>query len=496
MAKAHYERLAAQDITFLPQESAIAPTHISWLWVFDAAPLRRDDGALDFERICNFLDARTSRIPRLRQVLAFVPIENDPVWIDATQFDLANHVHFLQLEAPGDELTLLRVAARIHGECLDRARPLWEICVLDGLTQNRFAMICRMHHCMVDGGAIVYLISQFFSEKPTAKIAPVRTWKPRPAPDGKELLRDAVARRIAMPTEIAAEAKRLLANLREADAAEPPPSANAASASVGRASAPAPTAAKQGWVTRALATWSTVRAGVTLAPKTSLNAPIDAEREIRLCKQSVEAALTIRKALGGTVNDVLLAAVASAVRAYLLRKGETPPAGFRVVVPVSTRSAEALAKLGNDASAWVITLPIDEPSAAERYQKILAETSHYKESKQSLGATTLFQTAEWAGANMIAFGVAVLGALRPYNLIVSNHPRLENELYLLGAKLLEGYPLNPLFANQGLVISLTSYRGELMIALIANPTVVPDLSNFAQDLEAGFAELRALAAKA
>ncbi len=492
MAKAHYERLAAQDITFLPQESAVAPTHISWLWIFEATPLRRTDGALDVERVRGFLDARTSRIARLRQVLAFVPIENDPVWVDATQFDIAEHVRFLQLEAPGDEATLLRVAAKIHGECLDRMRPLWEICVLDGLTQNRFAIVCRMHHCMVDGGAIVYLMSQIFSEKPTTTFAAVRARSPRPAPDGNELLRDAVSRRIAMPTEIVAEAKRLFAHLQSPDHNE------ASTQKTDEASAqptPKQRASKQSWAQRALATWSTVRAGVTLAPKTSLNAPIDAEREIRLCQQDVESALAIRKVLGGTVNDVLLAAVASAVRAYLLRKGETPPAGFRVVVPVSTRSTEALAKLGNDASAWVVTLPIDEPDASKRYQKLLAETSHYKESKQSLGATTLFQTAEWAGAHMIALGVAVLGALRPYNLIVSNHPRLDNELYLLEAKLLEGYPLNPLFANQGLVISLTSYRGALMIALIANPTVVPDLSNFAQDLEAGFAELRALAAK-
>lgn len=482
MTLAHYERLAAQDITFLPQESALAPTHISWLWLFDAKPLRREDGALDCEKIRNFVSSRTSRIPRLQQVLAFVPIENDPVWIDDAQFDLANHLRFLQLEAPGDDSTLLRVIAKIHGECLDRSHPLWEMCVLEGLAQDRFAIFCRMHHCMVDGGAIVYLMSQIFSTQPTAQCEPTQPWVPRPAPDGKLLLRDALSRRIAMPGEIAREAKKIIATLREAGAAETAPGAAAGSAT------------KQTWMAKALATWTTMRAGVTLAPKTALNREIDAEREVRLCKQDVEAALAVRKALGGTVNDVILTAVASAVRAYLERNGETPPAGFRVVVPVSTRSAEDLAKLGNDASAWVVTLPVDEPDLATRYQKVLEETSHYKESKQSLGATTLFQTAEWAGSHMIAFGVAVLGALRPYNLIVSNHPRLENELYLLEAKLLEGYPLNPLFANQGLVISLTSYRGQLMIALIANPKVVPDLAQFAQDLEAGFAALHALAA--
>lgn len=475
MTRTHYERLAAQDITFLPQESALAPTHISWLWIFDAKPLRGDDGALDVERIRNFIASRTSRISRLQQVLAFVPIENDPVWIDDVRFDLDHHLRFAQLEAPGDETTLLRVAAQLHGQCLDRSRPLWEMCVFEGLTHDRFAILCRMHHCMVDGGAIVYLMSQIFSESPAKDFEPAQAWYPRPAPDGRLLLRDAISRRITMPGEIAREAKKVVANLRAQE-----------TASVANV--------KQTWAARALATWSTMRAGVTLAPKTLLNSEIDAEREIFLCKQDVGAALAVRKKLGGTVNDVLLTAVASAVRAYLERKGEAPPAGFRVVVPVSTRSAEDLAKLGNDASAWVVTLPVDEPDLAQRYQKVLAATSHYKESKQSLGATTLFQTAEWAGSHMIAFGVAVLGALRPYNLIVSNHPRLENELYLLDAKLLEGYPLNPLFANQGIVISLTSYRGQLMIGLIANPKVVPDLGQFAQDLEAGFAELHALAA--
>ncbi len=476
MAKAHYERLAAQDISFLPQESAIAPTHIGWLWIFDAKPLRRTDGSLDLERIRNFLEARTSRIPRLRQVLAFVPIENDPVWVDDAQFEIAHHVSHGMLEAPGDESTLLRVVSQMHGQCLDRTRPLWEMCVIEGLCQDRFAILCRMHHCMVDGGAIVYLMSQIFLETPAQDCAPAKPWRPRPAPSEKLLLQEAVSRRVAMPAEIVREGKKVFASLQAQEVAAGDVSST-----------------KKSWIERAQATWTTMRAGVTLAPKTLLNAEIDAEREIFLCRQDVDAVLAIRKNLGGTVNDVILAAVASAVRAYLVRRGETPPAGFRVVVPVSTRSTEDLAKLGNDASAWVVTLPVEEADAFARYQKVLAETSHYKESKQSLGATTLFQTAEWAGAHMIAFGVAVLGALRPYNLIVSNHPRLENELYLLDAKLVEGYPLNPLFANQGLVISLTSYRGQLRIALIASPKVIPDLAPFAQALEAGFAELLALA---
>ena len=469
MSECHYERLGAQDVSFLPHESERTPMHIAWVWIFEAGPLLDAEKSLDFERIRARFATVISRVPRLRQRLAFVPVENDPVWIDDDGFDIANHIRCQRLGGAGDDRALQALTGDLVSACLDRDRPLWEIAVVEGLAGERFAVLCKMHHSMVDGASFVHLMSLFFDEEQRSEIdseAPVAV---RPAPDRWTLLRDALARRVEMPGELVREARSALQGL------------GAVSEDDG---------GRAGLGSVLAATWNNVRLGLTLAPRTAFNQPLGSERAVGWVHLDLARAREIRKALGGTVNDVVLATVAGGVRAYLERHdGLTEAAGFRVAVPVDTRTPEQAASLGNNASGWVFGLPVDEPDVLSRYRRVVDEARRHKEAGLEAGATTLYQAAEWAGYHAVAFGVAVVERLRPYNLIVSNHARLESDIHLLEAKMLEGCPLNPLFVTQGLAVSLTGYRGKLMLGLVADPRVVPDLADFEGDLADAFEEL-------
>lgn len=468
MANAYYERLSAQDASFLPYETRNTHMHITWTWIFDAGKLRTSEGGVDVERIRAYVASRLHWIPRYRQRLSYIPLENDPIWIDDDRFNIHYHVRHSALPHPGDRDQLRALTARVSSQQLDRGRPLWELWVVEGLEGGRFAIISKTHHCMVDGVSTVDLMTVLLSRTPKHTVDDAPRWIPRPAPGGNDLLREALLRRARTPIELMDGIGNAVQELREASSD----------------------------LTSLSAVWNTITTGLTRAPRTPLNAPIGPHRRVQWLSMDLDEVKDIKNRLGGTVNDVVLAIVAGAVRAFFKhRQFFADDVHFKVVVPVSVRPPEERGTLGNRASAWVTELPIHIADPATRLARVREATADLKESREALGAELMIKVADFAGSNLMSLGVGVMSRLlRPYNLIVTNIPGSQDPFYLLEAQMLEGYPLVPLFANQGLGIALTSYVGRLHWGLNADWDLLPDLDTFAEALQRSFEELKEAAA--
>jgi WS/DGAT/MGAT family acyltransferase len=318
---------------------------------------------------------------------------------------------------------------------------------------------------MVDGVSTIVLMSVLLSRTPIGTIDDAPRWVPRPAPGRAELLRDAVRRRLWSPLDIAIGLGGAIREMR------------AAGSDLDEALA---------------AVWHNVRTGLSQAPATPLNGPIGPHRRVEWLVTDLEEFKAVKNSLGGSVNDVILATIAGAVRALLRsRQVKTDGLDFRVVAPVSVRAPEERGTLGNRASAWVLLLPIHTSNARERYDKVREVTAALRETRQAAGAELMLQMADWAGSNLMALGVGVMNRLlRPYNLVVTNIPGSREPFFLLEAPMIEAYPHVPLFPNQGLGIALSSYQGKLCWGCNADWDTVPDLDYFVRMLNRSFRELR------
>jgi WS/DGAT/MGAT family acyltransferase len=351
---------------------------------------------------------------------------------------------------------------------LDRGKPLWEAWVVEGLENGRFALIMKSHHCMTDGIAAVDLATVLLSVTPETTIEEAPRWTPRPAPSGAELLRDELWRLGRMPIDAAWIARRAIGARRE--------------------------------VTRAIRdgiepVFEVVRAGLRRAADTPLNRPIGPHRRIDWRALDMPRVKEVKNRLGGTVNDVALATVAGALRRFLHRR-RVPLGGidFRIVVPVSVRGADERNQMNNRASAWILSLPIDERDPRRRYARVRETTEHMKRTRQARGAQILGELAELAGSlTFLHLGIRLMQLVNPYNLIVTNVPGPPVPLYLLGARLVAGYPMVPLFENQGLGVAITSYDDTLAWGFNGDWDLVPDLHHFAADVVTSFEELHVIA---
>jgi diacylglycerol O-acyltransferase len=464
MANAWYERLSMLDCSFLVFEGPQTYMHIAATTIFETGPLATSAGGVDIGRIRQYVASRLPSIPRYRQRLAYTPMEKHPVWVDDDRFELSYHVRHTGLPRPGTEAQLRELCARLLERPLNRSRPLWEAWVIEGLAGGRFAMLLKVHHCMVDGLAGAELLAALLSPVVETEWDDPPDWDPRPAPTSLELLRDEVSRRAQMPLEVL----RGLSNaVREAG--EMP-------SSVAR---------------RMAATWKLVRDGVRQPAATPFNRPIGAHRRFHWASLDLEDVKNVKNSLGGTVNDVVLATVSGAVRRFLLhRQVSLFGLDFRVAVPVSVRSAEERGTPGNRVSVWIMPLCVQERYPVRRLNAVRTASAHLKETNQAGGADVLAQAAEWTGANVLSMGLAVANRNPPFNLIVTNVPGPQVQLYLAGAPMVAAYPLVPLFSNQGLGIALFSYAGKLFWGLNADWETLPDLDVFAESIVASFEELR------
>jgi len=462
-----YERLSGLDNSFLLQEGPSTYMHIACTAVFEPGPLIGAGGGVDIGAIRRYVASRIHLLPRYRQRLASIPVTNDPIWVDDERFNVGYHVRHSSLPKPGGDGQLRELCGRILERQLDRARPLWECWFIEGLADGRFAMLTKVHHCMVDGIGGVDLLAALLGLEPSTNIEQAQPWEPRSAPSGASLLRKESFRRAGSAITAVAGFARGTRNR-----------------------APLISGAREA----ASGVWSLLRTGLEPSAALPFNRPVGPHRRIEWFHIDMAEIKAIRETLGGTVNDVVLATVAGAMGSFLRDVGiDTSTTPFRAAVPVSVRSTDQRGRTGNRVAAWLAELPINERDAWRRLVRVRAVTARLKADHQAAGAQALTEVAEWTGTAALGLALRLLSRASPHNIIVTNVPGPPVPLYLLDARVASLYPHLPLFENQGLGIALLSYSGVLAWGLAADWELVPDLALVRDALERAFAELREMA---
>ena len=471
MTHFHYEPLSYLDASFLALESRTSHMHVAGVALFDASALKSDNGGIDIERIRAHIRGKLQYIPRYRQRLEWVPYDRRPVWVDDAEFNFDYHVRHTSLPRPGSDQQLKDLAGRIVSNKLDRHKPLWELWVVEGVSDDRFAIIAKIHHCMIDGVSGVDLTTILMNVVPDSTIEEAPEWVPRAAPTPTQL---AVAETARMTRKLIDG----LSNLgdRVKDAQEMTERA----------------------LDKSIAALSSLRSGwLTPSDRTPLNPDIGPNRRFNWTEMPLDDVKAIKNALGGSVNDVVLAITAGAVRSFLIEDRDFDPSNseFRVMNPVSTRSADQTGQLGNQVAMWLVDFPVDLEDPLDRYAKITVETQHLKETNQALGAATIVELSSGTPITLLSLANRVVGSrIRPFNMTVTNIPGPQFPMYLLESQMLANYPMVPLWAQHGLGVALFSYNGMLLWGIQADYDTLPDSDSFLKRIQESFAELGELAA--
>lgn len=460
---AAYHRLSVTDASFLIAETPQTPTHVAAIQILERGELGTEDGGVDFESIKKATEAVLHRIPRYRQRIQWTPLIGHPVWVDDAHFNLDYHVRHTSLPKPGSLTQLKRLSARIMAQSLDRSRPLWELWVVEGLCEDRFATIHKIHHCMIDGMAGMDLMQILFSTQPQRGIPDVPRYHPRPAPSALRLLRNESLHRASLPLR----ALRGIQDLQRETGD-----------------------VKQELQTRLRALGGLLGSSVSPASESPINGTVGPHRRFEWLSMPLAAVKEVRRAAGCTVNDIVLATASGALREYLgERGGDLRNLDFRVSAPVSVRREAERGALGNRVSSWIVRLPLGEKRARKRLQAIARLTRDLKQNHQAMAVEMMLQVAEWTPPVLLSLGARA--ASGPINSIVTNVPGPQFPLYLLGSRLLEMYPVVPLLATTGLCFALASYDGRLFWGFNADYDLVPDLERIPLLVERAFAEIAA-----
>jgi diacylglycerol O-acyltransferase len=466
----HYEPLSYLDASFLALESPTAHMHVAGVAIFEAGPLKASHGGIDIARIRAHVHSKLQYIPRYRQRLEWVPYDRRPVWVDDDHFDFDYHVHHISLPRPGHDGQLKDLAGRIMSTKLDRSRPLWELWVVEGIEGDRFAIIAKIHHCMIDGLSGVDLTTILLNVMPTSDIEDAPDWTPRPAPTPTQL---AVAEAAKTTRRVLDRVRSLGDDLKEGKAL--------AEKAKGR-SAAALSSLRSGWLTP--------------AARTPLNPDLGPNRRFDWVDIGLADVKAIKDGLGGSVNDAVLSITAGALRRFLIEERDYDPSGhpFRVMNPVSTRSANERGKLGNQVAMWLLELPIDEPDPVARHDRIKMKTMELKRENHALGAATLVELSSGTPITLLSLANRVVGPrMRPFNMTVTNIPGPQFPMYLLEAPMLANYPMVPLWAQHGVGIAIFSYNGSLHWGIQADYDTLPDSAKLADAIRSAADELLQLA---
>jgi WS/DGAT/MGAT family acyltransferase len=451
------DRLTGLDASFLALEDRGAHMHVGSVLLFDGEAPAYEDFVAQLER-------RLALVPRYRQKLAFPPlVQSRPVWVDDPHFNAGYHVRHTALPQPAGEPELRRLAGRIFAQRLDRAKPLWELWLVDRVGDDRFAIISKTHHALVDGISGVDLATVLFDLDPDPpEPAPAEPWVPRPEPSQAALLADALVERASAPVGLARAAA--------AAVSRPQDAVGAGATALGGLAAIA-------------------QAGIAGAPSSPLNTRIGPHRRFAWVDADLAVFKAIKNALGGTVNDVVLTVVASALRRHFLAHGYDTATDLKAMVPISIRAESERGALGNKVSAMSAPLPIGLADPIARYRAIHEAMRGLKESGQAVGAEMITSLADFAPPTILAQAARLQTVQRFFNLTVTNVPGPQFPLYLLGRQLCRLYPLVPLVENAALGIAIMSYNGRIDFGLLADYDALPDLDELAAGLEASIAEL-------
>jgi len=463
-----YTRLSAVDRLFLDIEDRRTHMHIGGTCIFDPGSLANSDGGIDSDTIRTYIESRLHLMPRLRQRISYTPVEGHPVWVDDEHFNIRYHVRHTSVPRPGDERQLKRVIGWINSQQLDRGKPLWEMWIIEGLSEGRFALVTKTHHCMVDGISGSDLMSILLSPDSAERVTDPHRWYPQVAPGALTLFAHTAATRVTAP--LAA----VWSGLRSA------------------VSAPGEI------LPRAAETVSAIRQALVpaMAPaaQTPVNRLVGSQRRFDWFRMDLDEVKAIKSALGGKINDVVLTAVAGGVGKFLELRGipvHVQSAGpFRAFCPVSLRATDEHGTMGNRVSNMITELPIAEKNPLLRYERVCAMTAASKKSGQAIGTELIENFCEWTSPRLLSVLTSLMTRARAYNLVVTNVPGPPLPLFLVGAPLREIYPLVPLFRDQGLGIALFSYDGGLFWGINADRDLVPDLHDFSTAVEQSYLELR------
>jgi WS/DGAT/MGAT family acyltransferase len=469
---AHYERLSFLDNSFLALETRTTHFHVGSVMIFEAGTLRTPEGGIDVARIKAHFDSKLHLVPRYRQRLAWVPVEQYPVWVDDEHFNIDYHVRHIALPRPGTDEQLKRIAGRLMSQQLDRDKPLWEIIILEGLEGDRFAMISKIHHAMIDGVSGVDLMAVLLNMVPTEELESGPAYEPRTAPNGTELVVRETTRRITETTAKILGVRGIVGD-----------AARIGAETVHRVRAMA-ASLSSGWL---------VPTG-----RSPLNGPVGPNRRFDWLDVPLDEIKAIKNAFGGTVNDAILAIVAGGVRHFFLEYRSMTPdeledLDFRVMAPVSVRAEGQAGTMGNQVAMWLVSMPVGEPDPGRRFEIVAEETTRLKETDQALGAASLVRLSAGAPATLVALGARLATNARPFNMTVTNVPGPQFPLYMLTSRLDVTYPLVPLWESHGVGIALFSYLGAVSWGLNADYDVVEDVSDLAASLQFATAELLAAA---
>jgi WS/DGAT/MGAT family acyltransferase len=460
---ANPDRLTGLDSSFLHLERDSAHMHVAGCMVFEGV-------APTYDELLEQIVSRLHLVPRYRQRLAFVPFgQGRPVWVDDPHFNVKFHVRHTALPRPGGEEQLKRLAGRVFSQALDRGRPLWELWMVEGLSDDRFAILSKTHHALVDGVSGVDIATVLFdtSPEPMPVAAPEHKWVPRPLPSSAQLLADSLLERATVPAEIVRGVRATLRGPRHV--------------------------AER--MTRALGgVGAMAKVGLQAAPPSPFNVRIGPHRRFTWVRGELNEFKAVKNALGGTVNDVVLAVVAGALGRYLRLHGEpTDDLVLKAMVPVSVRADVERGALGNRVAAMWAGLPVGLSDPVQRLLTIAREMDGIKESSQAVGAQVLTELTGFAPPTIMAQAARLQARQRLFNLVVTNVPGPQFPLYMLSRRLEAMYPMVPLAENQALGIAIMSYNGQLNFGLNADYDALPDLEALAEELRAAIEELVAAA---
>jgi diacylglycerol O-acyltransferase len=463
VAQKHLDRLTPVDASFLHQEGQNSHMHVGGLTIVEGPPPPMEEFLEQIRR-------RLHLVPRYRHKLAYTALDSGrPVWIDDPNFNLEYHVRHTALPTPGEPEQLRSLTARIFSQQLDRSKPLWEMWLIEGLKDDRFALISKTHHSLIDGIAGIDLATVLFDLSPDPP--PIknsgRAWRPHREPGTPELITAGLKGAVRAGIELAEGALDALAHpdralTRTREAAE----------GIGEI----------------------VWAGLNPAPETPLNVPIGPHRRFIGIGSRLDDFKLVKNAFGGTVNDVVLAVVAGALREFLISRGlRTEGVELRALVPVSVRAEDEHHQGGNRIVAMRGPLPVYIADPVQRLRFVSHAMDGLKESKQALGAEVIAGAQNFAPPTILAQASRLNFSTRLFNLLVTNVPGPQFPLYVLGREMLAAYPVAFLPENHALAIAIMSYNGQMNFGLLGDYDALGDIDLIGETIAGELATLVTLA---
>jgi len=464
------QQLTGLDASFLALETANTTGHVGGVCVLDPSSAPRP---LTLARLTEVLAERLPLVPVLRRKLLTVPLGLDqPYWIDDPQFDIEYHIREIALPRPGSEAQLTEQVSRLHARPLDRTRPLWEIYLITGLARRRAAVYTKIHHAAIDGVSGAELLTLLLDLTPDGRELPAgEPFRPAepPGPVAIATLAALAAARLAwrpvQTVRITNELVRIMPTL-----------------------APTVGTFVGGMLGLGRGDGGVIRSAPGRAPGTPFNRPITAHRRLALRSVDLATVKTIKNTFGVSVNDVVMAMSAGALRHWLADHNALPDSPLIAMIPVSVRDPQSKGAMGNKVSAMLAALPTHLSDPSQRLEVVHAATKVAKAQQAAIPQGLVDRISDFsppaltARAARVVFATGLLHRLPPFNVCISNVPGPNVPVYLCGAKLLAHYPLSVIADGQGLNITLVGYLGQLHFGLLACRELVPDIETLADYL--------------